>query len=1448
MKTRKLIVGMLIFLAIVLLSIFSNKTQASSLGYVKIQKARIENGITYKHQLYSRNPSDTKNIWKLVSCNQNGTASTNPIPDLYCLRAGLGFRDDEPNPTEHVDIEQRVVQYNQSYNMTQDYQSLVTYFKGLSSPTNIFDEENSDKFYSVMWILDHMLLEGATDVEVREYLKTYAGYTDETLDIEEENILSKADIEVIQQLAIWHFTNNDQEAYNKTTLPTLFLSIKGRLLGNTGENGEEEYQTFTDIFNTDESYGTQRQRKAAALYNKLITDAKNVGTYRPKREIIVYLAGGNAAEEQPIVKVEPSKAEIDVALRKFITSINGEEINTRIPQVNTKELNKGNVTTATYNHTKKPLRVEMGDIVTYTLRLYNEGEVDTYIKEVTDYLPAYLQYVPYGNDKGSFWELDKDLKAEQGENYDGEGRIATTKAEFCVITGVGGKIPKSEIGKKLVDVKIPAAEYRQETKDYELSYVDIQISCEVIKSKNTPYDTNITNIAQITKMADEDGHKNGTLLKSDRDSIPNGNFRLPTDDELPRYKDNETNKQYVPGQEDDDDFEKVYIETPVIDLALRKFISAVGETKYDRAPIVDTSGLRKGEQTAIYNHSKLPVQVKIGNVVTYTLRIYNEGDVPGKVTQVTDYLAPHLKYIQSGKENNGAWWTETIGTDYNKLVSTPNCKIVNVGGNTDKNYVGQNLADAIIPAYDKENDTLSYLDIEVNCVVQQVEKTTKVTNIAEITGETDENGNPVEKDRDSNPDNLPEYVQKPTPGYKDNETDKPYVPGNEDDDDFEKVIVIVPEVDLSLRKYISSIDGEVLSGDKSREPVVDTTIMDNKTSTTSEYKHSKKPIMVNKGSEVIYTIRVYNEGEVNAYVSEITDYLPNYLIYLPENEINKKYGWDYDEKTRQVKTTITSQENEAGNEIYKDRENGKLLVAYDGNKKLDSIDVQIVCKVDEKALGNGILTNLAQITEVKDENGKVIEEDRDSKPDGDKDPAKDFEIPSDKDRPTYKDEESDKPYVPGQEDDDDFEKVLVKPDFDLALRKFITQVENTPINNRITEVSYENVKISYKHTKVPVDVETGDIVIYTIRVYNEGEANGYANEITDDMPAGLEFLVDNEINKEYRWQMLDEYQEATTDISKAKYIVSDYLSDEQEKATGRNNELKAFDPNAGVTDTNPDYKDVKVAFKVTYVPKTKEETDRTIVNIAQISKDSDDDIDSTPGRDDPFDPKDPEYPEDDIDYDNVKVKYFDLSLLKWVSQTKVTLDGKTVVTDTGHTAETSKNEAPVKLEIASKDIKKVVIKYVYMIQVTNEGEIEGYATEVKDYIPEGLKFESADNTEWKWQIKEDGVVTTDYLKDKLLKPGESATVPIVLTWINGTENLGEKVNLAEISEDKNRSDTPDIDSTPDNKKPGEDDIDDAPIILSVKTGKAQLYLGLISIILVTFVSGIGLIKKYVLEQ
>lgn len=532
-----------------------------------------------------------------------------------------------------------------------------------------------------------------------------------------------------------------------------------------------------------------------------------------------------------------------------------------------------------------------------------------------------------------------------------------------------------------------------------------------------------------------------------------------------------------------------------------------------------------------------------------------------------------------------------------------------------------------------------------------------------------------------------------------------------------------------------------------------------------------------------------------------------------------------------------------------------MIKQQKNGKKLSYVEIEVKCEVQASSVKTKI-TNIAEITKeaigevVLDEEGNEvinkieIQEDKDSIPGN-------VEVPPTEKYPSLSNYEGNgkagENYIKGQEDDDDFERLLIEPYFDLALRKFITSVGNTSVNNRIPEVNYKDGDFTYTHSKEPVSVKTGDIVTYTIRIFNEGQADGYANEITDDMPEGLEFVVDNKINKEYRWKMLDENEEETTDLKKAKYIVTDYLSEEQEKETGRNNKIGAFNLEEEVSKTNPDFRDVKVAFKVTYVPTTIEETKRTIVNVAQISADSDDDIDSEPNRDELYN-KDGEN-EDDIDYDNVIVKYFDLALLKWVSQTKVTLNGETVITDTGHTVDTARDEAPVKLEIKESDINKVVIKYVYTILVTNEGELEGYATEIKDHIPAGLKFIEADNTEYGWKDIGNGMVTTDKLKDTLLKPNQSAELKIVLTWINGKDNFGEKINLAEISKDKNDGDVPDIDSTPDNLEPNrpyEDDEDDAPVILALKTGTVHVYFGLMGIILLTFASGIGLIKKYVL--
>ena len=58
--------------------------------------------------------------------------------------------------------------------------------------------------------------------------------------------------------------------------------------------------------------------------------------------------------------------------------------------------------------------------------------------------------------------------------------------------------------------------------------------------------------------------------------------------------------------------------------------------------------------------------------------------------------------------------------------------------------------------------------------------------------------------------------------------------------------------------------------------------------------------------------------------------------------------------------------------------------------------------------------------------------------------------------------------------------------------------------------------------------------------------------------------------------------------------------------------------------------------------------------------------------------------------------------------------------------------------------------------------------------------------------------------------------------------------------------TPDIDSDPDNFKDGEDDIDDAPVMLTVALGGTKIYLGITAIAVVILAGGVFAIKKYVL--
>ena len=172
--------------------------------------------------------------------------------------------------------------------------------------------------------------------------------------------------------------------------------------------------------------------------------------------------------------------------------------------------------------------------------------------------------------------------------------------------------------------------------------------------------------------------------------------------------------------------------------------------------------------------------------------------------------------------------------------------------------------------------------------------------------------------------------------------------------------------------------------------------------------------------------------------------------------------------------------------------------------------------------------------------------------------------------------------------------------------------------------------------------------------------------------------------------------------------------------------------------------------------------------------------------------------------------------------------------------------ALMKVEIHRKKLKNTSIQFVYEIVVRNEGEISGYATEITDYIPQGLAFSEAANTNW--SKKADNIISTNALANTLLAPGEKAAVEVTLDWVKDENNMGKFVNVAEISDDKNEYESEDVDSTPDNLISTEDDQDDAPVYVSIGTGLGgQPYLILTSVVLLILATGIFLIKKYVLD-
>ncbi len=206
-----------------------------------------------------------------------------------------------------------------------------------------------------------------------------------------------------------------------------------------------------------------------------------------------------------------------------------------------------------------------------------------------------------------------------------------------------------------------------------------------------------------------------------------------------------------------------------------------------------------------------------------------------------------------------------------------------------------------------------------------------------------------------------------------------------------------------------------------------------------------------------------------------------------------------------------------------------------------------------------------------------------------------------------------------------------------------------------------------------------------------------------------------------------------------------------------------------------------------------------------------------------------------IDLGLVEAEQFSLQLDKAI--TKITVQNVQ-----GTKTEKFDKTKLAKYDIAAKYLSGTTVYVEYTITAKNNGDLAGFASEIVDYIPAGMTFNSNLNPDW--YTGTNGYLYTKALADSELAKGESKEITLVLTKQMTAENTGLVSNTAEISDDFNIYSVSDHNSKPGNKAQGEDDMATADTILTVKTGESLIY---VSAIIVSLILG-GAVAFVVYER
>lgn len=262
-------------------------------------------------------------------------------------------------------------------------------------------------------------------------------------------------------------------------------------------------------------------------------------------------------------------------------------------------------------------------------------------------------------------------------------------------------------------------------------------------------------------------------------------------------------------------------------------------------------------------------------------------------------------------------------------------------------------------------------------------------------------------------------------------------------------------VDLSLRTFITEKNRELVSSP--RTPIVRIEDGENK------YLHTKYPLAVKTDDTLTYKIRVYNEGLDETSAKEISVIIPEGLEFISDNKLNEDNGWIVGENGK-ISTKVLANQN---------------IKAYKGNGVIPYKDISIILKVtaQKPETENLLKTVFAEITDSDNDldstcgNVQISEN------------YKKDEIYNSK---SYS-------YIKGQEDDDDFETVVliskIKVEYGIKLNK--TDID---ANELLKGATFNLVDLDGNIISTVTTDENGTLDFGGLVTYGEGDDIYYIEE------------------------------------------------------------------------------------------------------------------------------------------------------------------------------------------------------------------------------------------------------------------------------------------------------------------------------------------------------------------